>query len=56
MILCGLKGMAAYAHHASMICKHDKEIYNYEVKALAQISKKEDTNKFTELCLETDRY
>ena len=56
MILYGLKGMAAYADHAAMIGKEDNEIYNFEVKALAQISKEEDINKLTELCLETGRY
>nr|AAL66298.1 hybrid-cluster protein [Trichomonas vaginalis] len=56
MILYGIKGIAAYIDHAAMIGFHDPEIYAWQVKTLAKLSKEEDINNLIALTLETGKY
>ena len=55
LILFGIKGMAAYAYHALILGKTDKEVNSFLYKALSSIKKENDLNKLLELVLETGK-
>lgn len=55
LILFGIKGMAAYAHHALVLDYIDDEVNNYFYKALCAIGSDLEMNELLPLVLETGR-
>jgi len=55
LILFGLKGMAAYAHHAAVLGKTDDEILNFMFNALASIGMFKTADELLALTLEVGR-
>ena len=53
LILYGLKGLCAYAEHASALDHDDPEIYSFLVKALAALTKDLSADELTKLALDT---
>ncbi|MGM9993165.1 MAG: hydroxylamine reductase [Candidatus Avigastranaerophilus sp.] len=53
LILFGLKGMAAYAHHANILGYRDETVNNYFYEALQGISKDLSVDELTGLVLKT---
>ncbi len=53
LMLYGVKGIAAYSHHASVLGSQDPEIYAFIIKALAAIGKDLSVEELTGLVLET---
>lgn len=53
LILFGLKGMAAYAHHAWVLGYKDKEVNNFFYEGLSAIPKNLSTDELTSLVLKT---
>ncbi len=57
LVVYGLKGMAAYTHHAMMLDCRDDDIHDFMQRALATvISDAPDTGELTRLVLETGRF
>lgn len=55
LILFGLKGMAAYAHHAWILGYKNEEVNNFFYEALKAISKEASADELTKLVLKTGR-
>lgn len=55
LILFGIKGMAAYAYHALILGKTDKEVNNFFYKALSSLKNENNMNRLLELVLETGK-
>ncbi len=55
LILFGLKGMAAYAHHAWILGYKNEEVNNFFYEALRAISKETSADELTKLVLKTGR-
>lgn len=55
LLLYGIKGIAAYAHHAAILGKEDPAIYDFIVKALAAIEKDLPVDELVNLVLESGR-
>jgi len=55
LTLFGLKGIAAYAHHACVLGREDDAIYAFAFKALKAMSTCNDTGTLTDLVLECGR-
>lgn len=53
LILFGLKGMAAYTHHAWVLGYKDKEVNNFFYEGLSAIPKNLSTDELTSLVLKT---
>jgi len=53
LILFGLKGMAAYAHHAAVLGYKDEIVNNYFYEALSEISKENSADKLLNMVLKT---
>lgn len=53
LILFGLKGMAAYAHHAWVLGYKDEEVNNFFYEALKKISNSSNMDELTNLVLKT---
>ena len=53
LILFGLKGMAAYAHHARVLGYHHEDVDNFLYNALITISNTDDKDKLLEYVLKT---
>jgi hydroxylamine reductase len=54
MVIYGIKGMAAYAHHAAMLGYRDEKVIAFVHEALAVLCEQEpDSGKLLELCLKT---
>ena len=57
LVIFGVKGLAAYAHHASVLGYEDKELYAFMQKAMAAITDDSLTaDELTALVLETGKY
>lgn len=56
LIIYGLKGIAAYADHAYVLGKKDKEIFAFIEKALAKTLEKLSADELTALVLETGSF
>ncbi|MDL2264324.1 hydroxylamine reductase [Synergistaceae bacterium OttesenSCG-928-I11] len=52
LALFGLKGMAAYAHHAATLGYESDEVYNFFPRALATLGDETDAGKLLDLVLE----
>lgn len=52
LILFGLRGMAAYAHHAKILGKSDKNVNAFFYKAMAAIGREHTTDELLALVLE----
>ena len=57
LLTYGIKGLAAYAHHAARLGSTDPNVYAFVHRALAFLASKEadDLNKVLEMCLEAGR-
>lgn len=55
LILFGLKGMAAYAHHAYVLGYFDEYVGKFFVKALKELSEDKTIDELLELSLETGK-
>lgn len=55
LILFGLKGMAAYAHHALVLGKSSRDVNDFFYKALSSISKDLSLNELLALVMETGK-
>jgi hydroxylamine reductase len=57
LLLYGIKGLSAYAHHAERLGCTDPEVYAFIERALTFLASEEsaDLNKVLELCLEAGR-
>ena len=55
LTLFGLKGIAAYAHHAAMLGREDEAIYAFLFRALKAIGESKTVMQLTELVLECGR-
>lgn len=53
LVVYGLKGIAAYAHHAEMLGYESDEIYAFMIKALASTLKDKSADEMTALVIET---
>jgi hydroxylamine reductase len=53
IIVYGLKGLAAYTHHAEILGYEDEEIYRFTVKTLAALTGELSADELTNLVLET---
>ena len=53
--LFGLKGIAAYCHHAAMFGKEDERLYDFILHALRTLSRKATIEELTRLALECGR-
>lgn len=53
LILFGLKGMAAYAHHAAVLGYRDEAVDNFFYEALQAVAKKLNADELTTLVLKT---
>ncbi|MFW6366865.1 MAG: hydroxylamine reductase, partial [Spirochaetota bacterium] len=51
LLIYGLKGMAAYAHHAAVLGFEDKELYGFFIEALALTLKMNDADTLTQYVL-----
>lgn len=56
LIIYGVKGMAAYAEHASNLGAKNEEVNKFAIKALAGVTKDLSVNELIALCLETGKY
>lgn len=56
LITYGLKGMAAYAHHALNLGKEKAEIYSFIYEALAAVIEEESVEKLVALTLKTGQF
>lgn len=56
LITYGIKGIAAYAHHAEMLGKEDKTIYAFLVEALAALDKDLSADELVALVLKTGEF
>lgn len=57
LIIYGVKGMAAYAEHASNLGKSNNDINKFAVKALSAVTNDNlGVNELVALCLETGKY
>ena len=57
LVMYGLKGLAAYAHHALNLGSEDESIYTFMSNALAQISRNDNTvDALVSLTLQTGEY
>lgn len=54
-LLFGMKGMAAYAHHADRLGQRDEEINQWFYKGLCEINRENSVNEWLELILEFGR-
>ena len=54
-LLFGMKGMAAYAHHADRLGQRDEEINQWFYKGLCEINREHSVNEWLELILEFGR-
>ena len=52
LTLFGLKGVAAYCHHAAMFGREDEEVYAFILRALREIGEKRTTEELTQLVLD----
>lgn len=55
LVLFGLKGIAAYCHHAAMFGKEDEAIYAFIFKALKAMGEKKTVAELVDLVLECGR-
>lgn len=55
LILFGLRGMAAYAHHAHLLGYHDEEVLAFFYKGLAAVGKEGTTDTLLPLVLEVGK-
>ena len=55
LVLFGLKGIAAYCHHAAMFGKEDEEIYAFVLKALKALGGRRTAEELTELVIACGR-
>ena len=53
LIIYGIKGLAAYAHHAMVLGRRNKEIVDFTVRALDAATRNLDADELTALVLET---
>jgi hydroxylamine reductase len=53
LLIYGLKGIAAYAHHAAVLGKEDSDIYDFMTRALASTTRDLDADAMTSLVLES---
>lgn len=54
MVVYGLKGLAAYAHHAAMLGYTDEKVFQFVHETLAYLTEQEpDESRLLELCLQT---
>lgn len=51
-LLFGLRGMAAYAHHARVLGKRDAEVDNWFIKGMDEISKEHEVTQWLSLLME----
>jgi len=51
-LLFGLRGMAAYAHHAQILGKRDNEVDNWFIKGMAAMNRNYDLDKWLNLLME----
>ncbi|MDD5069968.1 MAG: hydroxylamine reductase [Candidatus Omnitrophica bacterium] len=56
LMLYGLKGIAAYGDHASVLGYVDEDIYSFQVKALSAMTKELGADVLTALVLETGSF
>ncbi|NLO88807.1 MAG: hydroxylamine reductase [Clostridia bacterium] len=56
LITYGLKGIAAYAHHAQVLGYTDDDIYNFILETLAAITRKKEVHELVELALKVGEY
>ncbi len=55
LLTCGLKGIAAYAHHAEMLGKEDDNIYAFLVEGLAALNKDLSVDELVDLVLKAGK-
>ena len=55
LILFGLKGMAAYAHHAWILGYKSEEVNNFFYEALKELAKETSSDELTKLVLKVGR-
>ena len=55
LTLFGLKGIAAYCHHAAMFGKEDERIYSFILQALKTLGRRASIEELTRLVLECGR-
>ncbi|MBN2804558.1 MAG: hydroxylamine reductase, partial [Deltaproteobacteria bacterium] len=55
LLVYGLKGVAAYAHHAELLGKEDPEIYKFFIKAIASTTKNLSVDEMVGLVLEAGK-
>ena len=55
LTLYGLKGVAAYCHHASVLGREDEQVYGFVLSALNTIAGKASVEQLTRLTLECGR-
>ena len=55
LILYGLKGIAAYCHHAAVLGREDEVVYAFVLGALRQIGEQRTSGELTRLALECGR-
>ena len=55
LLLFGLRGMAAYAHHAAVLGRHDPVVDAFFVKGLAALAENREAGALTDLVLELGR-
>jgi hydroxylamine reductase len=55
-VLYGLKGIAAYAHHASILGAYDAEVGQFVLQTLAALNRETDLDALFELALATGRH
>lgn len=53
LVLFGIKGMAAYAHHAATLGYRDAQVDGFFVKSLAAIGREQTIDQLLELAMET---
>ena len=55
LTICGLKGIAAYAHHAHVLGYEDDGVYSFTMKALTATTRDISADELTALVLETGK-
>ena len=55
LVLFGLKGIAAYCHHAAMLGREDEQVYAFILQALKSLCKRATVAELTRLVLECGR-
>lgn len=53
LVLFGIKGMAAYAHHAATLKYRDKDVDKFFIKSLSQIAENKTADELLALVMET---